>query len=76
MIAFYLLLLLDSLLLQPIRCVLGFAMRFLWHPPRVVSAPSYTFGDLAGIAKERLATLSREIYGQGGDSAKFLGMLF
>lgn len=76
MFLFYLVLLLDTILLQPLRCLIGFALRFCWHPP--VSAPlppARTLEELNAIAAERLKTLDRTIYGQGGDSAKFLGML-
>ncbi|SBV95488.1 hypothetical protein KL86DPRO_10876 [uncultured delta proteobacterium] len=77
MILFYLVLIVDSLVLQPLRCLLGFVMRFLWHPPMVAGMPSpYILDELLAVAKDRLQTLDRSIYGQGGDSAKFLGMLY
>lgn len=76
MFFFYLALFLDALLLQPLRCLIGFALRFCWRPP--VSAPlppARPLEELTAIAAERRKTLDRNIYGQGGDSAKFLGML-
>lgn len=74
---FYVLLILDSLILQPIRIVLGFIMRFLWHPPRAqdVSADR-SRAQVYARAQELIPTLNRNTYGQGGDSAKFLGMLY
>ena len=77
MMPFYLVLILDSFLLQPVRCVLGFIMRFLWHPPKVAAMSSpYILEELLAVAGDRLKTLDRTVYGQGGDSAKFLGMLY
>ena len=76
MILFYLLLVLDSFLLQLPRCLLGFVLRFCWHPPKRATLPkARPLAELKTIAEERRPTLDRETYGQGGDSAKFCGML-
>ena len=73
----YLLLLFDSLVLQPCRCLLGLLLRFCWWPPKVAAVPPsrHTQNELTAIAHDRISTLDRTVYGQGGDSAKFLGML-
>ncbi len=77
MFLFYLVLIVDSILLQPFRCIIGFALRFCWHPPKGVKpGHSRDLSELTAIAQERLKTLSRVVYGQGGDSAKFMGMLY
>ena len=76
MFLFYLVLLLDTILLQPLRCLIGFVLRFCWRPPVMAPLPpARTLEELTAIAAERLKTLDRNTYGQGGDSAKFLGLL-
>ena len=82
MVQLYLILIIDSFLLQPFRRVFGFIMRFMWTmPPIVAPAPlrepeEETLKHLHGLAVERLGTLGRTIHGQGENSAKFLGMLY
>ena len=73
----YILLLFDSLVLQPFRCFFGSFLSFCWWPPKVaaVRPAQHTQDELVSIAHGRIATLDRNVYGQGGDSAKFLGML-
>ena len=73
----YILLLFDSLVLQPFRCFFGSFLSFCWWPPKVAPVPTARFrpGELVNLAHARIATLDRTVYGQGGDSAKFLGML-
>ena len=73
----YILLVLDSLLLQPFRCFFGLLLRFCWHPPKVATLPPsrFTLKELVAWAHARIHSLDRTVYGQGGDSAKFLGML-
>lgn len=78
MIQFYILMFLDALLLQPFRVVLGFVMRFLWHPPKTdiyTGIDIKTIEELKVIAETRRPKLSGEYY-SGGDAAKFLGMMY
>ena len=71
------LLLLDSVLLQPLRCMLGFVLRFCWHPPRrVYPANGGDTPRLFSSVAELYERLDRNVYGRGGDTAKFLGMLY
>ena len=73
----YILLVFDSFVLQPLRCLFGAVLRCCWWPPKVFTVPParYTQDELINIAYTRIASLDRNVYGQGGDSAKFLGML-
>ena len=71
MVQLYLVLLIDSFLLQPFRRILGFVMRFMWAMPPIV-APSplqcseeETLKGLHELVVERLGTLGRTIHGQG-----------
>lgn len=66
----------DSLLLQPIRCVIGFLMRFTWYPPEYqVEDNSLKLEELKTKADKLYNSLDRDKYGIDNDSAKFLGML-
>lgn len=77
MIQFYILLILDAILLQPVRLVLGFIMRFLWHPPKQAerSIPTMSLDEINAIAESRAGALGDKYY-IGGDAAKFLGMMY
>lgn len=76
MCRFILLLIFDALVLQPIRCVLGFIVQFLWHPPKSGSAGNLQdWSSLYEAANQLYNQLDRVKYGLDDDSAKFLGML-
>lgn len=77
MLQFYALLLVDALVFQPLRCVFGLLMRFLWQPPDMEAAPPSPMGEaeLRLRAAALYISLDRNKYGQDADSAKFLGML-
>lgn len=83
---FFVILFLDSLILQPFRCIIGFIFRFLWHPPSTEYFKSLQGGDelngltsneeLKTIVLDRLNKLDINYYTTDDDSAKFLGLLY
>lgn len=80
------LLLVDALILQPIRLVLGTLARFCWHPPKaqdtadggdkIRGTPSMDWDTLYDAAQLLATKLDKGVYGYGGDSMKFLGMKY
>lgn len=78
MIWFYVMLIIDFIIFQPIRVVVGFTMRFLFKLPLVVlpGRAVIPITQLYALADRRYETLDRQKYGvEDMDSAKFLGML-
>ncbi len=72
----YLLLILDSLILQLPRCIIGFALRWCWHPPQAeLIASGLPLAKLRDAAMARRLTMDTQVYGQDMDSAKWLGLL-
>lgn len=79
----FLLLILDSIILQPLRLVLGFLLNFTWFPSKVQPPiqmnklkPDFDWDiNLFRIAKQLYEHLDRKKYGLDNDSMKFLGML-
>ncbi len=75
---FVLLLVFDALVLQPLRCVIGFAIRFLWCPPQITPPRAnnpINQTELFDRANALYQPLDRLKYGLDDDSAKFMGML-
>lgn len=76
MIQFYLMLIVAAVFFQPPTCVIGFLVRFLWHPPRLWERINLrSREELITIAAERRRTLDPKTYGLDADSAKWLGLI-
>lgn len=78
MIKVLLLLLLDVVLFQWIRIIIGGLLRFLWHPVKatpwfdgtIAPVPPTSSGEWIAAAKAKLSKVSEE-YAQMGDAGKF-----
>lgn len=76
MYKFILLLIFDAVILQPVRCIFGIIIQFLWHPPFISPAKAtQSWSSLYAQADWLYSRLDRVKYGLDDDSAKFLGML-
>ena len=78
-----LLIVLDAVILQPIRLILGFLARFTWIKPKVdkyfINSNNYIktyYNNLVKKIPELVNRLDKNKYGLDDDSAKFLGMLY
>lgn len=77
MIRLFLVLMLEVFIFQPIRLVLGFLMRFTWHPPKVKNNfATISRKDLVKQISKKGTYLDTNKYKYGGDAAKFLGLYY
>lgn len=70
----FLFLLADFLILQPIRCIVGFVARFLWHPVEYVKDKEYETADLVQIKYDAIKNYAWNELLRSNDCGKFLGL--
>lgn len=75
MLAAIALILLDAIVLQPIRCIVGFINRFLWYPVKYntdrIIYPDY---DLEKIKNDSLESYNWDSLLHSNDCCKFIGL--